>query len=68
MRKNLLIRYPAPRETNSLARYAYIWDKGKDSALSLPVPSPSFSKSGVNITEQEDGVLIDKFSIFVRPR
>ena len=44
-RKNLLIRYPAPRETNSLARYAYIWDKGKDSALSLPVPSPSSSKS-----------------------
>ena len=36
-RRNLLVRYPAPRETSSLARYAYMWDK--DTVKILPVPA-----------------------------
>lgn len=69
-RRNLLVRYPAPRETSSLARYAYIWDKGKDISKLTPVPSPSSSKSGVNVVEQDDGVLIefDKFTVFIRQK
>ena len=46
-RRNLLVRYPAPRETSSLARYAYIWDKGKDISKLTPVPSPSSSKAAL---------------------
>ena len=53
-RRNLLVRYPAPRETSSLARYAYIWGKGKDISKLTPVPPPSSSKSGVNVVEQDD--------------
>ena len=44
-RRNLLVRYPAPRETSSLARYAYIWDKGKDISKLTPVPSRTGGKS-----------------------
>ena len=64
-RRNLLVRYPAPRETSSLARYAYIWGKGKGISKLTPVPPPSSSKSGVNVVEQDDGVLIefDKFTV-----
>ena len=36
-RRNLLVRFPAPKETNSLVRYAYIWDKGSDTTHALPV-------------------------------
>lgn len=36
-RRNLLVRFPAPKETNSLVRYAYIWDKGRDTIQALPV-------------------------------
>ena len=54
-RRNLLVRYPAPRETSSLARYAYIWGKGKGISKLTPVPPPSSSKSGVNVVEQDDG-------------
>ena len=46
---------PAPRETSSLARYAYIWDKGKDTLQALPVPALSSSKTSCIITEQDDG-------------
>lgn len=35
--RNLLVRFPAPKETNSLVRYAYIWDKGRDTIQALPV-------------------------------
>lgn len=61
---------PGSRETSSLARYAYMWDKGKDTVKILPVPAPSFSKKAFNIIEQDDGMLIefDKFSLFIRPR
>lgn len=69
-RRNLLVRYPAPKETSSFARYAYIWDKSRDTVFVPPVPSPSSSKTGVAITETDEGVLVefDKFVVFIRPK
>lgn len=70
-RRNLLVRYPAPRETNTLARYAYCWDTKQDTQASDPIPSPTISrKTNFNITEQHGGVLIelDKFTIFVKSK
>ena len=69
-RRNLLTRYPAPRENSTFTRYAYIWDKSKDTITPAPVPSPTPSSVHANIIEQDGGVLIefDKFSVFVKPR
>ncbi len=48
-RRNLLVRYPAPRETNTLARYAYSWDFKQDAQESVPIPSPVVSrKTSIN--------------------
>lgn len=52
-RRNLLVRYPAPRESNTLARYAYSWDFKQDAQESVPIPSPVVSrKAQLNIIEQ----------------
>lgn len=72
-RRGLLTRYPAPKETSSLARYAYAWDKSRDATLApKPIPSPSLSqkKLGVLIEEMEGGVKIEfeKFVVFVKPK
>lgn len=69
-RRNLLVRFPAPKETNSLVRYAYIWDKGRDTIQALPVLPPSFSKVGFAISEVDGGVQIefDKFVVLVRQK
>lgn len=54
------MRYPAPRESNTLARYAYSWDFKQDAQESVPIPSPVVSrKAQLNIIEQDGGVLID---------
>ena len=51
-RRNLLVRYPAPRETNTLARYAYSWDFKQDAQESIPIPSPVVSrKTSINVVE-----------------
>lgn len=70
-RRNLLVRYPAPRESNTLARYAYSWDFKQDAQESVPIPSPVVSrKAQLNITEQDGGVLIefDKFTVFIKQK
>jgi hypothetical protein len=70
-RRNLLVRYPAPRETNTLARYAYSWDFKQDTQESTPIPSPVVSrKTSINVVEQDGGVLIelDKFTVFIKSK
>lgn len=70
-RRNLLVRYPAPRESNTLARYAYSWDFKQDAQESVPIPSPVVSrKAQLNIIEQDGGVLIefDKFTVFIKQK
>lgn len=52
-RRNLLTRYPAPRENSTFTRYAYIWDKSKDTITPAPVPSPTPSSVHANIIEQQ---------------
>ena len=70
-RKNLLTRYPAAAEANSLARYAYAWS---EKVAPPPTPTPpsilSTKKTGVLITEKDGGVEIefDKIVIFVRSK
>jgi len=48
-------------------RYAYIWDKGRDTIQALPVLPPSSSKVGFAISEVDGGVQIefDKFVVLV---
>lgn len=69
-RKGLLNRYPASRTGSTFARYAYTWDRKRDSTVVTPIPAPSFSKTSVSVQETEDGVLLDfeKFTIFIRPK
>lgn len=68
-RRLVINRYPAPEQANSQARYMYEWPQEKPEKPVLPSIFPK-AKTGVVITEQEDGVLIEfeKFSVFVRPR
>ena len=44
-RRGLLIKSPSPKEGSSLARWAYIWDRKKDTIMPAPVPSPSLPKT-----------------------
>lgn len=70
-RRGLLKRYPAPRETSTLARYAYAWDEPRQESIADPILPPiSSRKSHVNIVEQDGGVLIefDKFTVFVKSK
>lgn len=71
-RRGLLTRYPAQQEGNSLARWAYIWDKKEDARPAEPVPSPSSNgKTGARITELENGAVeieFEKFSIVIKPK
>lgn len=70
-RRGILTRYPAPREANTLARYAYVWDASQDAQESAPIPSPTISrKSTFNIAEQDGGVFIefDKFTVFIKSK
>lgn len=70
-RNNLLTRYPAPVQANSLARYAYSWaDQKPKTVLPFPPSLLSTKKSGLVITEEDDGVRIEfeKFTVFVKPR
>lgn len=69
-RRGLLTRYPAPRETNSFARYAYALFKQPEETPPKPILSPARSKTMVGITEHSDCVEIefDKFVILIRPK
>lgn len=70
-RKGLLTRYPAPRESTSLARYAYAWSGKREVELAPLAPPKRLSgKLPVGITEHADCVEIEfeRFVILVRPK
>lgn len=70
-RRGLLTRFPAPRESHSLARFSYIWDKKEDARPVEPVPSPVISKkTGFIVSEYGDGVLVEfeRFTVLIRPK
>lgn len=49
-RRNLLVRYPAPRETNTLVRYAYSRDFKQDAQESAPFHPRSFHTRPVSMS------------------
>lgn len=69
-RRGLLTRYPAPKESNSFARYSYIWDQQEDSrpVIERPVARTPTGKLGFTIVETEGGVQLEfaKFSITIK--
>lgn len=69
-RRGLLTRYPAPKESNSFARYSYIWDQQEDirPVTEKPLAYTSSGKLGCAITEIDDGVVLDfvKFTITIK--
>lgn len=70
-RRGILARYPTSSEKGQMARYAYVWaNSEKEESKPEAVQPPVRSKTGVIVTEREDGVLIefDKFFLFVRPK
>lgn len=75
-RRGLLTRYPAPKESNSFARYAYIWDQSEDNKQIVGIP-PTRGKLHVDVekfectvSEFEGGVLLNfpKFSITIESK
>ncbi len=68
-RREVIHRYPAPEQANSQARYMYEWPANKPESPTLPSVI-SRGKTFANITEKDDGVLIEfeKFTIFVRQK
>lgn len=71
-RRGLLTRFPAPKESNSFARFSYIWDQKEDSR---PVQEAAISRAaagkvGVSITEIDDGVLLEfqKFTVMIKAK
>lgn len=68
-RREIVNRYPAPEQANSQARFAYEWPKDKPEKPVLPSIFPK-AKTGVVVTEQDGGVLIEfeKFTILVRSK
>lgn len=74
-RRGVLTRYPAPKESTSFARYAYIWDQKDDARPMEPTPphpsSVTSRKTGARITELNDGsveIEFEKFSITITPK
>lgn len=68
-RRELLIKYPAPRESNSFARYAYIW-AADDIQPEREIPFVNIGKKGLTFAEIEGGVVLDfpKFTITIRSK
>ena len=70
-RRELLTRFPAPKDSRTLARFAYLWDKKKEAGKArVPMPPQARGKTGLVITEQDGGVLIEfeKFTVFVKQK
>lgn len=71
-RRGLLTRFPAPKESNSFARFSYIWDQKTDSrpVSSNPIARAAAGKVGVSITEIDDGVLLEfqKFTVMIKSK
>lgn len=53
--RGLLTRYPAPKDSRSLARFSYAWDFKQDAKPVVPVQSLITKKTGLLITEQDGG-------------
>jgi hypothetical protein len=71
-RRGLLTRFPAPKESNSFARFSYSWDQKVDSrpVQETPVARAAAGKVGFTITEIDDGVLLEfqKFSVMIKSK
>lgn len=69
-RRGLLIRYPAPADSRSMARYSYEWDKKLEKVTEPLSPPRRFSKMAVGVTEHADCIEIefDKFVVLIRPK
>lgn len=68
-RKGLLTRYPAPRTSRSLARYAYMWEVKKEKID--PIPNiMTTRKQGFVVREHEGGIVIEfeKFMVYIQPK
>lgn len=72
-RRGLLTRYPAPKESNSFARYSYVWGQEDDKVTPAPVARmvpkeiPAFN---CTVSEFEGGVLLSfpKFTITIESK
>lgn len=62
-RRDLLDRYPAPKTSTSLARWAYTW-KNQDEQAEQIGPVPRLTKPRIQIDETDSGVTIT-FPAFV---
>lgn len=71
-RRGLLTRFPAPKESNSFARFSYIWDQQVDSrpVQNAPIARATAGKIGFTVTEIDDGVLLEfqKFSVMIKSK
>lgn len=71
-RRGLLTRFPAPRDSTSLARYSYIWDKKEDARPVEPMSPPKSitRKTGFVINEYGDGIMVEfeKFIVLIKPK
>lgn len=71
-RRGLLTRFPAPKESNSFARFSYIWDQQENSrpVQDTPIARANAGKIGFTITEIDDGVLLEfqKFTVMIKSK
>lgn len=71
-RRGLLTRFPAPKESNSFARFSYIWDQQENSrpVQNTPIARAAAGKVGFTITEIDDGVLLEfqKFTVTIKSK
>lgn len=71
-RRGLLTRFPAPKESNSFARFSYVWDQKENSrpVQETPIARASAGKVGFTIAEIDDGVLLEfqKFTVMIKSK
>ena len=71
-RRGLLTRFPAPKESNSFARFSYIWDQQENSrpVQDTPIARAAVGKIGFTIAEIDDGVLLEfqKFTVMIKSK
>lgn len=72
-RRGLLTRFPAPKESNSFARYAYSWEQQDDATVPTPVARMEPKRLEgfrCTVSEFEGGVLLSfpKFTITIESK
>lgn len=70
-RRGVLVRYPAPKDSLSFARYAYtLAEEDEKEVHAVPPPVKLKSKMLVGVSEHDDCVEIEfeKFIIYVKPK